>query len=125
MILGLILLFLGCSDSSMTTQTQFDSSINGKTIAYPLNQTFSLALDVEADAGYQWDHNFSDTTVVHLDSTKFQPTYIGPITPGGGVRETLYFRTTKLGKCSVNLIEHRGWMPNVPPIHSVRFIVLV
>lgn len=124
-ILGLIVVFLGCSDSSTPTQTQLVSSINGRNVAYPLNQTFSLELDLNADAGYQWDHSISDTTVIHLDSTRYRPKNGGPIVPGGLTVETFYFRTTKAGRCAVNVIEHQGWLPDVPPIHSVQFNVSV
>ena len=123
-MLGLMILSLGCSDSSMPTQTQLDSSINGKTIKYPINYTFSLELDLNASAGYQWDHNISDTTIVHLDSTKTRPKYI-PIVPGGETVKTFYFRTMKTGICTLNLIEHQRWLPDVLPIHSIQFIVFV
>jgi predicted secreted protein len=124
-MLGLLVVFFGCSDSSAPTEIQLDSSVNGKDVLFPLNQTFTLELDLNADGGYQWDHSLSDTAVIHLDSTTYRQKGGGPIVPGGLTVETFCFRTTRIGKCTVNLIEHQAWLPDVPPIHSVQFVVSV
>jgi hypothetical protein len=122
-IVALMVLFLGCSD--MGTQTPLDSSIDRKNVTYPINHTFPLELDLHADGGYQWDNTISDTTIVHLDSTNYRPKQGGQIVDGGLTVETFYFRTRKVGKCTVRLIEHRGWLPNVAPINTVEFTVSV
>jgi predicted secreted protein len=120
-----MILFIGCSDSSMPTQTQLDSSINGKNVVYSSNQRFSLELDLLADAGYQWDYTISDTNTVRIDSTSYRPKSGNWNLDGGMTVESFYFRTMKTGKCTINLIEHQGWLPDVPPIHSVQFNVSV
>jgi predicted secreted protein len=130
-MLGLMILFLGCSDSSIPTQTQLDSSkqldssINGKNVAYTSNQRFSLELDLEADAGYQWDYTISDTTVVRIDSTRYRPKSGNWNQIGGLTVETFYFYTKTAGNSTIDLIEHQGWVKDVPPIATVRFYVSV
>ena len=122
---GLMILFLDCSDSSMPTQTQLDSSINGKNVVYTSHQRFSLELDLAADAGYQWDYTISDTTVVRVDSTRYRPKSGNWNQDGGLTVETFYLCTKNAGKSTIGLIEHRGWEKDVPPIAVVRFNVSV
>jgi predicted secreted protein len=99
--------------------------VNGKNVAYASNQTFSLELDLNFDAGYSWYLAISDTTVIHLDSTGYWPKNGDSNMEGGLTVETFYFRAAKIGQCLVALDERQGWLPNVPPIHSVRFTVTV
>ena len=121
-----LLALCGCDlGDSLTSPPQLDSSVNGKTVAYAPNQSFLLELDLNADAGYTWYHTFSDTTVIHLDSTRYRPKSGNWNLVGGMTVETFYFRATKTGKCSIALDERQGWLPNVPPINSVRFTVVV
>ena len=84
-----------------------------------------MELDVCADAGYQWFILFSDSTVVRLDSTKYRPKDGARGGVGGMTVETFYFHATKGGRCTVSMNERQGWMPNVPPINTVQFDVIV
>ena len=126
------LLWIGCSKSSLPNvpksyypDTQLDSTINGKNIVYPINQRFSLELDLNADGGYQWDCFISDTNIVCIDSLNFR-SKSGNVTIVGGLGvETIYFYTLHSGLCTVDLIEHQGWTSSVPPIHTVRFFISV
>jgi len=116
----------GCDlGDSLTSPPQLDSSVSGKTVAYAPNQSFLLELDLNADAGYSWYYTISNTTVIHLDSTSYRPKSGNWNQVGGMTVETFYFQATKTGECSVALDERQGWLPNVPPIHSVRFGVIV
>jgi len=132
--LGAVLLtvLMGCSRSSApnnpdrhSTGTELDSTVNGRMLTYPSNQRFSLELDVNADAGYQWDYLLSDTTVVRIDSINYRPKNGSWNIVGGLTVETIYFRTLHKGISAVDLIEHQIWLPRDPPIHMVRFFVTV
>ena len=121
-LLCLPLFFIGCSRSSAPTQMQLDSSVNGGVITALPNETFSLRLDLNFDAGYQWNYQISDSTVVAKDA---QPTFQPPKTGVGGVTvETFYFRVLREGQCSMTFAELRGWEQGVPPISTVNFIVV-
>jgi hypothetical protein len=123
-----LLVLCGCDlGESLKSVPQLNSSVNGTTVTYPLNQSFLLELDLNADAGFMWYHTFSDPTVIHLDSTKYRPKSgnwdMGMV--GGMTVATFYFRTTKIGKCTIDLAERQGWLPNNPPNSSVRFSIYV
>ena len=121
-----LLVLCGCDlGDPPISQPRLDSSVNGKKVVYVLNQSFQLELDLNADAGYSWYYTISDTTVIHLDSTSYRPKSGNWNQVGGMTVETFYFQATKTGECSVALDERQGWLPNVPPIHSVRFGVIV
>lgn len=126
---------IGCGDQGVNIDaagpfdSPFTSSINGKNIACCPGQVFSLELFLHFDSGYSWDYTISNNTIVRIDSTPSRPTYnptnSDSIMVGGVAIETFYFRAMKPGNCTINLIEHRGWLPNEPPMNSVRFNVSV
>jgi predicted secreted protein len=115
----------GCSDSSLPTETQFDSSINGKNITIIPGHAYTLELDLNADAGYQWDYSISDNDVIGIDSTSYRPKSGNLNLCGGITVATFYFRGKKSGLCFVKLIEHQVWVKDVPPINTIRFSVNV
>lgn len=128
----LLLVLYGCDmGDSQKSESHLNSSVHGTRVAYAPNQAFQLELDLNADAGYSWYYTMSDTTVIHLDSTSYRPksgqwNQDGGKTPVGGMTvETFYFQARKTGECSIALHERQGWLPNVPPIHSVLFSVVV
>ena len=57
----------GCSDNVVSSEDQFDSSVNGQTIIINTNHKFTLELDLHADGGYHWDYSISDTAIVQID----------------------------------------------------------
>jgi predicted secreted protein len=121
-----LLVLCGCDlGDSHISEPRLDSSVNGKRVAYATNQSFLMDLKSNADAGFSWYLAISDTTVIHLDSTGYWPKSGDSNMLGGPTMETFYFRATKIGQCLVALDERQGWLPNVPPIHSVRFTVTV
>jgi predicted secreted protein len=121
-----LLVLCGCDlGDSPKSEPQLDSSVNGKNVAYTPNRSFSLELDLNADAGNQWFLTISDTTVIQLDSTSYRPKSGNWNMEGGVAVETFYFRTLKTGQCSITLVQRQGWLPDVPPIVSVRFTVTV
>ena len=130
-IFGLMILLFGCSDQGANLDSPgpvndpLNSAVNGKTIACVLNQTFSLELDLNADAGYQWDHSISDTSILRLDSTNYRPKSGDKFVDGGLTVEAFYFRTMSAGQCTVDLIQRRGWESDIPPIETVRFWAVV
>jgi predicted secreted protein len=121
----IIVLFTSCSNSPLPSEPKLDSSINGKNLSYHSNQRFFLELDLSADAGYTWDYTVSDTNVVRIDSTIYRPKSGNWNQVGGLTIETFYFRTLRTGKSPIAMIEHQAWMPKVPPIDTLRFIVSV
>ncbi len=121
----MLLTIVGCSQSSSPTEPQWDSSIAGKSISYPPNQRFTLQLDLNADAGYQWDISVTDTNVVRVDSTNYRPKSGNYNQVGGITVETFYFCTRYAGRSAVTLAERRGWEPGVPGIDSLAFTVSV
>ena len=129
-VYALVMLTLsGCSQPTGLNQqsgTPLDSSVNGKTVAYSLNQSFALDLDVQADAGYQWDCSISNPAVATTDQApSFRPKNGGPVVPGGATVETFYFRTSAIGQSTITFIEHQSWLTNVPPLVTVEFTVVV
>jgi predicted secreted protein len=115
----------GCSDSSLPTEVKYNSSINGKTISVIRGYVYTLELDLNADAGYQWDYSISDTTVIEIDSTSYRPKSGNWNQVGGLTIETFYFRGKKSGQCFVKLIEHQVWEKDVPPINTIQFSAIV
>jgi predicted secreted protein len=125
LFLIIISLLFGCSDSSIPTEAQLDSSINGKNITVNTNSKFAMELDLNADGGYIWDYSLSDASVIKVDSTSYKPKSGNWDQVGGLTVETFYFCSKKTGQCKVNLIEHRGWESDVSPINTVQFNVIV
>jgi len=124
--LTVIVCFLyGCSESSLPIQTKLDSSVKGKSIQVLRNQQLLLDLDVHSDGGYQWECQISDTNIIKKDSTHVASKNSDKNVVGGLAVETFYFSSNKQGECIINLIEHRGWEQNIPPINTVQFHVVV
>lgn len=121
-----LLALCGCDlGTSPGSDPRLDSSADGRYFTYALNQSFSLEVDVHTDAGYGWYCAVSDTTVIHLDSTSYRPKSGNWNMNGGMTVETFYFRTTRMGLCTINLAERRGWLPDVAPINMMEFTVIV
>ena len=121
----LICFLFGWSCLSVPTEI-FDSSVNGKNIMIQRNEQFIVNLDVHADGGYQWDCQISDSTILKKDSTHIAPKNSNRNIVGGLSVETFYLSSSsKPGQCTINLIEHRGWEQNIPPINTVQFHVVV
>jgi predicted secreted protein len=123
-----LLLLCGCDlGDSLKSVPQLDASVNGTSVTYTLNQSFTLELDLCADAGFMWYHTLSDPSVIHLDSTRYRPKSGSWETgmDGGMTVATFHFRTSKIGECTIDLAERQGWLPNDPPRNSVRFNVFV
>ncbi len=125
LFLIVISFLFGCSESTLPTEVRLDSSINGKNITVNNNSKFTMELDLNADAGYQWDYSLSNTSVLKVDSTNYRPKSGNWNQVGGLTVETFYFCSKKTGQCKINLIEHRGWESDVPPINTVQFNVIV
>ncbi|OGU51761.1 MAG: hypothetical protein A2080_13525 [Ignavibacteria bacterium GWC2_36_12] len=126
LLLLIIIPFLsGCSDNVLSTENQFDSSINGKSISINKNHQFILELDLNADAGYRWDYSMTDTSVIRIDSTNYRPKSGNWNQVGGVTIETFYFCGIKKGNCTVNLFEHRVWESSISPINTIQFNVIV
>ena len=125
LFLIIISFLIGCSESSSPIETNYDSSINGKSIVIRPNQKYILELDLNADAGYSWTYTIANPKVINIDSTKYRAKSGKPNQVGGLTVETFYFSGKSTGQCFINLIEHQVWMKNVPPINTVRFNVIV
>lgn len=122
----ILYLLAGCTDkgSDPVKANALDVSIDKRTLELGQDEKFSLELDVQADGGYQWDYQISDTTVVALEDRSYRPKS-GQWLDGGLTVETFHFRTGRSGGSVVRLRERRVWEMNVPPIHTVEFTVLV
>ena len=115
-----------CSQPSSPIDQTLDSSVNGRTVSYPLNSNFTLTLDLNADAGYQWDYSITDTNIVKIDSTCYAPKSGNPDQIGGVTIETFYFGTMKTGQSKVSLVERHPWdSDEIQPNNSISFTVRV
>lgn len=123
MIVPFLSLFV-CSHPSSPIDTTLDASAHGRTIYYPLNQKFTVQLDLQADAGYQWYCFISDSNIVRVDSASYSPKTGNPNQVGGVTVETLFFCTANIGQSEVALFERRPW-ESYPGIDSLRFTVKV
>jgi predicted secreted protein len=124
-IVSVILFSLvGCSQAT-SPGLRLGSTIKGKTVSYQMNQKFMLQLDLYADAGYQWKYAIGDTNIVRIDSTSYAPKSGNWNQTGGVTTETFFFRTLNAGQSIVTLIERQPWLPNVRPIDSLAFTVVV
>jgi predicted secreted protein len=113
-----------CSQPSSPIDQTLDSSVNGKTIYYTLNSNFTLTLDLNADAGYQWDYSITDTNIVKIDSTCFVPKSGNPDQIGGVTIETFYFCTMTTGQSKISFVERHSWdSDEMPPNNSISFTV--
>lgn len=118
----LALFFAGCSRASGPTQVQLDSSVNGRTISAIPGDALSLQLNLNADGGYQWNYQISDSTIV---TTGSPPTFEVPENGVGGITvETFHFRVLREGRCTMTFEELRGWEQGVAPISTVEFLVV-
>lgn len=124
-IIILSVLFFACTDDKTITESELDSSVNGKNISLETNHNYNLKLDVHADGGYQWSYTLSNSEVLQIDSTSFKPKNPDPNIVGGLTEETFHFTSKKPGNCSISLIEHRIWEKDTPPITSIKFVVYV
>ena len=125
-VLLCLMALIGCDlGTSPGSDPQLDSSADGRQFTYGLTKSFSLELDLNADAGYSWFCVMSDTAVVHLDSARYRSKSGNPNMCGGLAVETFFFRTTRIGLCTISLAERQGWMPDVAPINTCRFTVIV
>jgi predicted secreted protein len=115
---------VGCSEPT-SSGLRLDSTINGKTVSYPINQKFILQLDLYADTGYQWKYAINDTNIVRIDSTSYAPKSGNWNQTGGTTVETFFFRTINAGQSIVTLIQHQPWLHNARPIDSLAFTVAV
>jgi predicted secreted protein len=121
----------GCTDEGVNVSPWdgtplLDASINGTEMTTGIDSRFRLELDVWADAGYQWDCSFSDSTVLQLEKTTTRGTSTSnPPTPGGPTFETFYFKAKVEGSSTVTLIHRQRWMLTVPPKDSIGFVVNV
>ena len=115
----------GCSDNVTSTESKFDSSINGKNVILNMNRQLILELDLHADGGYMWSCSMTDSSVARMDSTNYRPKSGNWNQVGGITRETFYFSGIKKGDCKINLYEHRAWESNVAPINTVNFRVVI
>ena len=125
LFLIIISFLFGCSDNVISTENQFDSSINGKNVSINKYHQFILELDLNADAGYQWDYSMTDTSVIRIDSTNYRPKSGNWNQVGGVTIETFYFCGIKKGNCLINLFEHRVWESNIEPINTIQFNVII
>ena len=119
-----IFLLAGCLDSGLPSEPHLDSSINGNFAVFIYDQRFVLELDVNADAGYRWECEIGDTTVVRLDSASYRPKDGGEGRCGGLAVETFYFRTFRPGRSTIKLSERRVWEENTLPINTIQFVVV-
>ncbi|HUI31183.1 MAG TPA: protease inhibitor I42 family protein [Candidatus Acidoferrales bacterium] len=116
------LLYPGCLKSTQPSQDQSGKTINA---TYHPNQKFAFELNLNADAGYQWYYVISDSDVAKIDSVHFRP-YSGRADQIGGLTiETFYCTAIRTGVCTFALRELRGWEINIPPIDSMRYVLLV
>jgi predicted secreted protein len=125
LFLVIISFLSGCLDNIVSTENQFDSSINGKIIRINKYHQFTLELDLNADAGYQWDYSMTDTSVVRIDSTNYRPKSGNWNQIGGVSIETFYFCGIKKGNCRVKLFEHQAWESNIAPINTIQFNIII
>ena len=117
---------LNCSQPSSPIDQTLDSSVDGKSVSYPLNSNFTLRLDLNADAGYLWECSITDTNIVKIDSTCYAPKSGNPDQIGGTTIETFYFCTMKTGQSKILLVERRPWdSDEIQPINSISFTVRV
>jgi predicted secreted protein len=125
----LALLIVGCADLGEPLEpgsSIFDDTINGRSLWYPSGGTFDVVLEENFDAGYMWEYELSDSTVIRVDSMTSKYTPLPPPRPvGGSAIVTMHFSATRRGQCGVYLFEHQPWMKNVPPHRVVRFLIVV
>ena len=92
---------------------------------YHPGEYFSFDLNLNADAGYQWNYSINDTNVAKIINTNYRP-YSGNWNQVGGLTiETFYCCTYRPGICVFTLREQRPWLPNVPAIDSLCVLVVV
>ena len=115
----------GCSDSSSPTEINLDSSVDGQTITIAKNQQYTLELETNADAGYEWACTISDESIVIHDSTSSRPENNDSELDGGLTIETFYFRGVNSGSCTISLNEIQPWKDKYEPINTVQFGVIV
>lgn len=118
-------LIYGCIQTSGPDGYKYDSWVNGRTLVYPANTKFTLQLEVDADAGRQWDYTISDSNVLRIDSTSYRPASGNWNLVGGETIETFYFSTLRPGSAAVLMIQHQPWAPTTPPVDTLTFTVMV
>lgn len=121
-------MFAGCKDASTPVENESSSNLSIMNVEYKSNQTFTLELDLHADGGFSWDHEFSNPNKVRLDSVAYRskvPSTDGRMLVGGMTVETFYFHTLTSGQCAIKLKEARGWEKDVPPLHVVQLNVTI
>lgn len=92
----------------------------GKTIEMVIGDELEIMLPGNPTTGYVWESDSKDATELLLKQTSFMPANHA-IGSGGVV--TLLFRALATGKASLNLIYHRPFERNIPPIKTFEVTV--
>jgi len=128
-LIALSILLAGCTDRGFQLvppfpeQTGYDLNVQGRSLSCVLGETFTVALDVNADGGYRWDCTITQPEVVRLDSSSTRPKNPGVV--GGLSVQTYSFHSVGAGSCRILLIQHRVWEPAVPPIQAIEYDIFV
>ncbi len=123
LFIALSLMSVHCSDLGTSSPVQLYSSVNGTSVSYPVGVTFSVELELNADAGYLWNCTIDDTTVVKIHG----PNSYRPKEPTSGVGgmtiATIHFQTCGRGHSRITLTEIQVWRSDATPLNTVRFDV--
>jgi inhibitor of cysteine peptidase len=117
-------LIAGCATTPGTkTLTVFD---NNKQVNLAAGQTFVVELEARPTTGYRWDYQQEGNAALELVAG---PRYQADATPsslvGGSGREYFTFRAANAGQQTLKLEYHRPFEPDVAPVQTVVYNLVV
>ena len=103
-------------------KTEADS---GTTVELKKGHRLDVVLNANPTTGYQWEIVNVDTTILlHLE-TEYKPDEAPPGILGTGGKSIFHFQGGNTGKTALEIIYHRDFEENIPPIETFELTIIV
>ncbi len=119
-VLILFIIFItGC----VSKEINFTLNDNGRQIELTKGQSFTISLESQISTGYSWEVFYQDLGIVQqIGDAKVEQ--INNVV-GGTEIQTFKFKTISRGNTTLNLVYHRLWEKDIPPLknYSIHLVV--
>ena len=120
-------LLIACSTSTMSSSKSSTVRLNeaddGSSIELRQGDRLEVILPANPTTGFQWEIKAVNTDILHpIGEPTFKPSSTAV---GSAGNVTLSFQATSSGQTKLELIHHRPFEKNVPPIQSFEVTVSV
>ena len=95
----------------------------GRQVELAVGEKMLVTLASNPTTGYQWDLAEMDESVLAQSGTEYDSD--SPQLIGSGGEETFTFEAVGVGETALQLIYHRPWEEDVPPVETFTVTVVV